>query len=69
LRITDREGRMKGKKKEMKLFVSGQYFRFLSHIMEVLYNTAHDIGTDYTRLLMKFISGNMATLPDTQNVM
>jgi len=50
------------------LFVSRQDFRFLSHMKEVLYNTAHDRGVDCTRLLIKFISGNMATPPNTQNV-
>jgi hypothetical protein len=56
-----------GKQKQFKhsLF-PGKMFIYFHAVMEVLYNTARDIGADYTELLMKFIGGNMATLPDTQ---
>jgi len=69
VRTTDRGGRLKGRQKEMKhsLF-PGKIFVSFRTIMEALYNTAHDIGVDYTKLLTKFISGNMATLPNAQNV-
>jgi hypothetical protein len=47
----------------------GKIFVSLHTIMEVLYNTAHDImGADNTKLLIKFISGRMATLPNAQNM-
>lgn len=46
----------------------GKIFVSFHTIMEVLYNTAHDIGVDYTKLLIKFIGGNMATLPNAQNL-
>jgi hypothetical protein len=70
LRTTDREERMKekpGKQKQMKqsLF-PGKIFVSFHAIMEVLYDTAHDIGVDYTKLLIKFISGNTAALPYAQ---
>jgi len=50
---------MKGRQKEMKhCLFPGKIFVPFHTIMEVLYNTAHHIGGDYTQLLIKFISGN-----------
>jgi hypothetical protein len=48
----------------------GKIFVSFHTITGVLYNTAHDIGDDYTKLLIQFIiSGRMATLPKAQNIM
>jgi hypothetical protein len=47
----------------------GKIFVSFHTITEVMYNTAHDIGADYTKLLIKFTSRKMTTLPNAQNVM